>query len=1121
MTGVHEERRLKALHRLNLLDTGEDTVFDALTDLAASVSDAPMAALSLIDSDRQWFKSRVGLDIDQTPREFAFCHHAIEAAEVFEVADVRADERFSGNPLVQCAPHIRAYVGIPVAEPGGARIGTLCVMDTRPRTFGPAVLERLSALAGMVEDRIASHVAERQLKSSNELLEAIARVQGDYLADVASVQQAFERLLRVILDFTGSEYGFIGDILEDERGRYLSTRVFTDIAWTDEIRSRYAMPEGGGLEFRDPDTLIGHALRTGERVISNEPKHDQRAGGLPSGHPPIHAFAAIPLYSLGELVAMVGIANRPGGFTDSIIQSCDPLLQTIGNLIHARRSAIAHEDALARLASSERRFNLAMDGITAGIWELDLVQGTLFTSDRLLEIIGRRPSQGDALGTYATDGLDLLLSRVHPQDREKVDAGLKRTWATRKPFEMTYRYRHGDGHYLHLFVRGQAEWDENGRAVRMAGSAEDITDRMRLVESEERIRARLGAVTELGGIGSWEVDLATGCSECDGITRRIFGIDDDIEFDLDTALGFFPDCAREQLQEAYRRSAEEGDPWDLELPFDGLDGRQLWVRTVGKPVVERGKAVKLIGSFQDISDRRQREEELATVSNRLSLALETSGVGVWEYRTGPGSFWWDEACTKMFGREGAGDTMTFRSWKNRVHPEDLPKVMTAFDQAIETGQPCNLEYRIVLPGDQVRHIRVNAIARTRLDGMKVISGTNIDITGDVTTAQELDRRREEAEAANAAKSQFLANMSHEIRTPLNGVLGMAQILKMTGLDEKQAGFVETLQSSGRALLALIEDVLDISKIESGMAELSRTAFDLPGMVREVLDVVDPTAREKGIDVALELAPAVPARVVGDEKRMRQVLINIVGNAAKFTETGRVDVRVTRARGNVVRFEVRDTGPGIPEDRLDHVFDRFAQVDDSTTRKHGGTGLGLAICREIVELAGGQIGVDSKPGEGTCFWFEVPMPDAGAAEREAPAETAACLEAPVPRGRILVVDDVETNRVVAAALVGKAGHDVETAANGHEALKALETGHFDAVLMDIQMPVMSGEEAIARIRNSGKPYAHMPVFAVTADATTGARERYLHTGATGYLAKPLDLASIDAALRSVMEWRLRA
>ena len=586
------------------------------------------------------------------------------------------------------------------------------------------------------------------IATANEVLAAIARVQSVFISGEGAEREAFDDLLEMVLRLTKSEYGFIGEVLQDAGRPYLKTWAITDISWNAQTREFYETNEASGLEFRNLDTLFGYSLKTGDRVIANTPAEHAAAGGLPPGHPPLNAYAGIPLHSHGEFVALLGLANRPDGYTDAALKDISPLLQTIGDIIYARRISRDRDNALQRLAESERRFSLAIAGMTAGIWEVDLVNNELFTSNRLLEIIGRPPSAEDR-GTYARDGLELLLSRIHPDDRKRVYKALQHAWTTCEPLEIAYRFEHADGHYLHLHVRGQAEQDTSGCAIRMAGSAEDITEKMRLVEVEERTRARLAAVTELSGIGSWEVDLVTGAVEWDATTRRILEVPPHREITREDLISFISEEARADVRTSVDGFVGDLGSWDMEVPMVTAGGRHIWVQVVGKPVIADGRAIKLIGSYRDVTERRSREAEMATLSSRLSMALEASAVGVWEFGIDTPHFWWDEACNRIFGREGFDEEMTFQKWRECVHPDDFHHVMEVVDEAIESGGPASFEYRIVLPDDSVRHVRVSASIVRRYDGSRVISGTNFDITDDVNTARELDRRRKEAEQANA------------------------------------------------------------------------------------------------------------------------------------------------------------------------------------------------------------------------------------------------------------------------------------------------------------------------------------------------------------------------------------
>ena len=419
-------------------------------------------------------------------------------------------------------------------------------------------------------------------------------------------------------------------------------------------------------------------------------------------------------------------------------------------------------------------------------------------------------------------------------------------------------------------------------------------------------------------------------------------------------------------------------------------------------------------------------------------------------------------------------------------------------------------------------------------------------------AQELERKNEELETAlvtardaTQLKSRFLANMSHEIRTPMNGVLGMTDFLLSTELTSEQQEYAGSIKKSADALLALINDILDLSRIEAGKLRLDHLPFSLPATVEESSSIFALQARAKGLDFATATSADLPEMVAGDAGRVRQVLTNLIGNAVKFTDSGRIDVEVQLLRstkdGIVARFTVSDTGIGIPPEQQSRLFESFTQGDGSSTRKYGGTGLGLSISKQLVELMDGQLGVESQPGQGSRFWFtanfgKAPVTAAAPAppKRPVPTPTApappSVPKVPIPsvpeksnggprKLRVLLAEDNEINQRIALRLLEKLGLGADAVDNGRAAVEALSQRSYDLVLMDCQMPDMDGFEATAVIRNRERGKSHTPICALTANAMEGDREKCLAAGMDDYISKPVGLEKLREAVERLVPAQL--
>lgn len=935
----NELQRLQALRERALLDTPPEERFDRLTRLAKHTFGTEMALVSLVDAERQWFKSKQGLDACETGRDVSFCGHAILHDSILEVSDARLDPRFADNPLVTGTPHIRFYAGAPLSTSEGYHIGTLCIIDSQPRTLTPAEKLALRDLADCVEEEInqsaerrlqallaaseahkdaiiralpdlvmvvnsngvfldsAEHAdlimpraeligksleqilpgdiaargrqmieqalasrsvqtfeysltipsgpaafearfqylssaevlviirnitaqkdAERALMLQKQLAEIIARAQSEFIKE-PDRRKAFDGLLTDILALTDSVYGFIGEVLYTPDGKpYLKSYAITNIAWNDATRGFYEANAPHGLEFYNLKTLFGAAMTSGKAVIANDPIHDPRKGGLPEGHPALNAFLGAPIYHAGNMVAMLGLANRPTGYDDALIHFLNPLLATIGQLIDVARVQARHAEAQMEIAR---------------------------------------------------------LSRVASQTTNAV---------------------------IITDTAGQVEWINEG-FTRISG-----------YPLEEML-------------GRKPADLLQGPGTSQRSITRM------------------------------RTALMQGESFELDILNYHKNGTPYWVHINCNPLRdEHGQLQGFMAIESDITQQKEVESQLNQFKNTLDKTLDCV-------------FMFNARNLKFFyanegGLQQVGYSMAELS---NMHPYDIKPEMSRSKflemiQPLVNGEKPWMTFETIHQHKNGTQIPVEVF-------LQYIAHEDepsrfVAVVRDITERKKNDR----------LKNEFISIVSHELRTPLTAISGALGLLAggvLGPLPEKAQEMVSIASKNSQRLSYLINDLLDMEKLVAGKMHFDLQPQALLSVVQQSIEAHQPYGSER--NVKINLSGQLPhVRVKVDGQRLLQVLANLLSNAIKYSpDNGEVDVHMAADQGHV-RLSVTDHGPGIPAEFHRRIFQKFSQADSSDTRQRGGTGLGLAITKELVERMHGSIGFTSTKGEGASFYIDFPI-----------------------------------------------------------------------------------------------------------------------------------------------------
>ena len=682
-----------------------------------------------------------------------------------------------------------------------------------------------------------------------------------------------------------------------------------------------------------------------------------------------------------------------------------------------------------------------------------------------------------------------------------------------------------DGSLLLVAFNGRIGRDTAGRFKQTHCIFEDISQRRRteeaLRESEERYRQVINTMRETLSVITPD---GTFLFVNEKAARNLSGGQPPEAVTGRNIRDFTPPAQARTLMAEYREVVETQAPRISEVCVRMAAGEQWFHNTMLPIRYGRTQQPCVLSMSLDITARKQAEVALQQALGRLSFHVENSPLGVIEWENGRIITLWSPRAEAIFG--WTAEEVLGKHWGDfpLVYPEDLDAVAQAIGPLLNGSTPCNIiQNRNFRKDGSVIHCQWYNSAQRDAAGNTVSILSQVD---DVTALHEalanLAAAREQAEAANWAKSEFLANMSHEIRTPLNGLLGMLQLLRDDTLRDDQREYVDLAIASGTRLTRLLSDILDLSQIEAGKMHIVAEPFSLQETMHQVLELLLPAAHQSGVALEYHLDPALPPVVIGDACRLQQVLINLVGNALKYTAQGHVTMHAvalsdTRSRRQRVLFTVEDTGCGIPDHMIGQLFEPFSQAAQGYQRTHQGAGLGLSICRRLVGLMGGGISMESEPGRGTSFHFSIPfvLPEGPPADCPAPMPTT------VVAGRtFLLAEDDAVSRMAASRMLEKHGGVVRAVENGRQALDALRGESFDVVLMDVQMPVLHGVEAAQAIRRGevGEARRETPIIAMTAYAMAGDKEAFLDAGMDGYIAKPVDMDTLACVVAAALQRR---
>ncbi|MCE1225343.1 MAG: PAS domain S-box protein, partial [Geobacteraceae bacterium] len=765
-----------------------------------------------------------------------------------------------------------------------------------------------------------------------------------------------------------------------------------------------------------------------------------------------------------------------------------------------------HNQVTEQLKKNEKFQKTLVETLPDLVWLKDPEGVYLVCNPRFEDFYGAKAS--DIIGKTDYDFVDKdLADFFRDNDRRAAEAGkptINEEWLT---------FAASGYHGLFETIKTPM-FASDGTLIGVLGVSRDISERARAYEllrlSEEKFSTAFKSSPDAFSLTRFRDGIFLDINE--SFTEQLGYRPEDVVGKSSLELSLWVNPSERDLM--VQQIRDTGSVRNMEARFRRKDG-QIQTGLMSTALIVINGEECLLNFVRDITERKQAEEQLRLSEEKFASAFKASPDSVNLNRLTDGTYLEvnEGFCTITGYREDevlGKSSLDLNIW---VFPEDRQRLVQELRQY---GVVKNLETQFRCKDGSIITGQMSACIIT-VNGEQCLLNITRDVTERKQYEEELKQARRAADTANRAKSEFLANMSHEIRTPMNGIIGMTQLLQFTDLNPEQQEYLQCLESSTKNLLSLLNDILDLSKVESGKIELENTSFSLRQSIQEVITTQISLIRQKQLQLTTNLPDEIPDTLLGDPLRIKQILLNLLGNAIKFTETGSISITavITNRLTNSLTLclSVSDTGIGMTPEALERIFAPFEQADNSTTRKYGGTGLGLTICRRLAELMGGRIWAESEPAKGSCLSVELPFELPEHQQTQQPEPAAQAYTNGTRSLKLLLVEDNELNATTLIAMLKKLGHQIELACNGQQALDKLLNSRYDCILMDISMPVMGGDEVTRIIREAElQTGQHMPIIALTAHALRGDREQFLSSGFDGYIAKPVAIQQLVAELK---------